>query len=212
MSRKSIQFSDTKIACDDAFYDQSGHSAGSVPARWYPVWCNPLAEPFPTDQNRELRRRLITWMKNGAVSAATAILGATAVAVAPMTNADDFSGTYRFNAPAQGYSTGFSTTWTVTPCGDGCVHITTASGGTDTDAHLEGPYWVFFRYADPGVNCGTDPATLNPRILPALMRYTVNPQTLMGQFQPDGTPCGAVSMPRSEEHTSELQSRLNLVC
>lgn len=133
--------------------------------------------------------------KGWILAVASTLWGTTAVAVAPIAIADEFSGTYRFDAPAQGYAGGFSTTWTVTPCGSGCVHIATASGGTDTDAHLEGPYWVFFRYADPGVYCGTDPATFNPRVLPASIRYTVNPDTLTGQFQPDGTPCGGVPVP-----------------
>lgn len=140
-------------------------------------------------------------MHAAALSAATTLLCGMALGFAQTANADEFSGNYRFDAPPQGFAKGFSTTWTVTPCGDGCVHITTASGGTDTDAHLEGPHWVFFRYADPGVNCGTDQNTLRPRILPALMRYTVNPETLIGQFQAEGAPCGAVSMPARFELT-----------
>lgn len=144
---------------------------------------------------------MIARMRGGTLSAVAIVLGGMALAMAQLASADDFSGTYQFDAPPQGYSKGFSTTWTVTPCGAGCVHITTASGGTDTDAHREGPYWVFSRYADPGVNCGTDQTTMKPRILPAVMRYTVNPETLIGQFQAEGSPCGGVSMPSRFELT-----------
>ncbi|MEO6794778.1 MAG: hypothetical protein ABI253_06625, partial [Mycobacterium sp.] len=59
--------------------------------------------------------------------AGAALIG-TAVAAAPVAAADDFSGTYAFNATAQGYTKGFATTWTVTPCGVDCRHITTATG------------------------------------------------------------------------------------
>lgn len=134
-------------------------------------------------------------MKISALAVSVAAFGGIALAVAPTATADDFTGTYAFDAPSQGYTKGFSTTWTVTPCGDDCRHITTATGGTDTEAHLDGPYWIFWRYADPGVRCGQDPLTFKERIWPATLRYTINPETLVGQFQPEGQPCGGVPLP-----------------
>ena len=134
-------------------------------------------------------------MKRTGLIAGAVALGAAAVAGAPIAYADDFSGTYAFTAPAQGYTKGFSTTWTVTPCGEDCRHITTATGGTDTEAHREGPYWVFFRFADPGVECPGNQYVMTRTKMPATLRYTVNPDTLIGQFQPEGTPCGGTPMP-----------------
>lgn len=134
-------------------------------------------------------------MKRSMLPAGLLMAGGLAIAAAPSAHADDFSGTYAFNAPAQGYTKGFSTTWTVRPCGEDCRHITTATGGTDTDAHREGPYWVFFRYADPGVDCPANAYIMTRTKMPATLRYTVNPETLIGQFQPEGTPCGGTPMP-----------------
>lgn len=134
-------------------------------------------------------------MKAGTVMASAALFGGITLALAPPAKADDFNGTYAFNAPAQGYTKGFSTTWNVTPCGDDCRHITTASGGTDTDAHREGQNWVFWRYADPGIECPGNAYIMTRTKMPATLRYTVNPETLIGQFQPEGTPCGGTPMP-----------------
>ncbi len=131
---------------------------------------------------------------NTRMLAAGAML-AGGLAAAPIAHADDFSGSYTFNAPAQGYMAGFTTTWTVTPCGDDCRHITTATGLTDVDAHREGANWVFFRDADPGVECPGNAYVMTRTKMPATLRYTVNPDTLMGQFQPQGTPCGGTPMP-----------------
>ncbi|MBS9534447.1 hypothetical protein KIH27_12710 [Mycobacterium sp. M1] len=134
-------------------------------------------------------------MKPVGFLAGAAALGVAMVVSAPIARADDFSGTYAFTAPAQGYTQGFATTWTVTPCGEDCRHITTPTGATDTDAHREGPYWVFFRYADPGVECPGNQYVMTRTKRPATLRYTVNPDTLVGQFQPEGTPCGGTPMP-----------------
>ncbi|MEB3071003.1 hypothetical protein [[Mycobacterium] vasticus] len=134
-------------------------------------------------------------MTRSASMAAAALAVGLAIAAAPAAHADDFSGTYSFNAPAQGYTKGFSTTWTVTPCGDDCRHITTATGGTDTDAHREGPHWVFYRYADPGVDCPSNAYIMTRTKMPATLRYTVDPEKMIGQFQPEGTPCGGTPMP-----------------
>lgn len=157
------------------------------------------ADCVSAGQGRHLNRGV--GMKSGVFVAGLFAFSGIAFTAAPAANAADFSGTYAFNAPAQGYTPGFSTTWTVTPCGAGCVHIKTATGQTDTDAHLEGPYWVFFRDADPGVRCGPDPLTFKERIWPATLRYTVNPETLLGQFQPEGMPCGGVPLPSRFELT-----------
>lgn len=97
----------------------------------------------------------------------------------------DFSGQYAY--VYTGGQGGFSTTWSVRPCGDTCVHITTASGLTDTDAHLTGGRWVFERYDEQGIACD------NQKIMPATVRFSVDPRTLQGELQPLGTPCGGTS-------------------
>lgn len=134
------------------------------------------------------------WRKNMAtmVTSVAAAYG-VAIAAAAMAYADDFSGNYAFSPAAAGGQS--SSIWTVTPCGDACVHITSSTGGTDTDAYRDGPYWVFERDVDPGIECPGNAYNLQIRKLPALIRFTIDPDTLKGQYQPVGTPCGAVPLP-----------------
>ncbi|MEO8815961.1 MAG: hypothetical protein ABI307_01620 [Mycobacterium sp.] len=102
-----------------------------------------------------------------------------------------FHGQYLYQALGGGQGASFSTTWTVTPCGSGCVHITTASGLTDTNAHLEGPSWVFEKYDEAGIVCD------NRKVLPATVQFSINPDSLQGELQPEGDPCGGTSRPSS---------------
>src|SRR5574337_173617 len=119
--------------------------------------------------------------------------GGVALVGAATAHADDFNGKYAFRLGTGGGES--SSVWTVTPCGDGCVHITSSTGGTDTDAYRDGPYWVFERVVDPGIECPGNPYNFQIRKLPATMRFTINPDTLLGQYQPVGTPCGAIPLP-----------------
>ena len=108
--------------------------------------------------------------------------GSTGPATAP---AAAFQGQYTYQAPGSGAP--FATTWTVTPCGSGCVHITTASGLTDTDAHLKGSDWVFEKFDAAGIVCD------NRKVLPATVQFVVDPHSLHGTLQPQGSPCGGTS-------------------
>lgn len=137
---------------------------------------------------------MIRWF----VKTATAVAGvvtASGVALtgAAVAHAEDFSGKYAVSIGMDGG--GSAAIWTVTPCGDACVHITSSAGGTDTDAYRDGPYWVFERDVDPGIECPGNSYVLQTRKLPATIRFTINPDTLKGQYQPVGTPCGAVPLP-----------------
>ncbi|MBS9534448.1 hypothetical protein KIH27_12715 [Mycobacterium sp. M1] len=132
-------------------------------------------------------------MKSQAIAAATfALAGGAAVAAAALAGAEvaaspDFTGTYAYAYNGGSNGTPFSTTWTVTPCGDGCAHIVTASGLTDTNAHLSGGKWVFQRYDDAGILCD------NHKLMGATVEFRVDPRTLQGELQPQGTPCGGTS-------------------
>lgn len=123
------------------------------------------------------------------VAAAAAIAGGTTFGLAERHHAPEpgFHGQYAYQAAATGHGTPFSTTWTVTDCGSGCVHITTASGLTDTDAHLEGSSWVFERYDEAGIVCD------NHKVLPATVQFSINPDSLQGTVHPQGDPCGGAS-------------------
>lgn len=122
-------------------------------------------------------------------------VGSIAIAGAPVAAADEFSGTYAYR-PGVGATAGaFTSLWTVTPCGDGCRHIVSANGATDTEAHLEGPFWVFERFVDPGVECPGNSYTIVGRKVPATMRFKINSDSLIGQYQPMGTPCGGTAPP-----------------
>ncbi|MEO6794780.1 MAG: hypothetical protein ABI253_06635 [Mycobacterium sp.] len=132
-------------------------------------------------------------MKAIAFTAATfALAGAGALATAAAAGAEvaatgDFSGQYAYSYSGGTNGSPFSTTWTVTPCGAGCAHIKTASGLTDTDAHLAGGRWVFQRYDDAGILCD------NHKLMGATVEFRVDPRTLAGELQPQGSPCGGTS-------------------
>lgn len=131
-------------------------------------------------------------MKTAIFTAAVFALGGACLAASATADAEaavpDFSGQYTYLYSGGQNGTPFSTTWTVNPCGDRCVHITTASGLTDTDAHLDnGKRWVFDRYDEAGIICD------NHKVLPATVRFSVDPSTLQGELQPQGTPCGGAS-------------------
>lgn len=100
---------------------------------------------------------------------------------------DRFHGRYAYQAAGDSQGAPFTTTWTVTRCGTGCVHITTASGLTDTDAHLEGSAWVFEKYDEAGIVCD------NHKVLPATVQFSIDPASLQGKLQPQGDPCGGTS-------------------
>ncbi|MEO6794779.1 MAG: hypothetical protein ABI253_06630 [Mycobacterium sp.] len=121
--------------------------------------------------------------------------GLITIAGAPIAAADDFAGQYAFREGVGPTAGDFSSVWTVTPCGDDCRHIVTSTGATDTEAHLDGPYWVFDKYVDPGVECPGTSYTIVKRKVPATMRFTISSDTLIGQFQPVGTPCGGIAPP-----------------
>lgn len=127
-----------------------------------------------------------------------------AVAGAATANADDFDGTYAFRQGVGPTAGEFSSVWTVTPCGDDCRHITTSTGATDTEAHLDGPYWVFDKYVDPGIECPGNSYNFHKTKLPATMQFRISPETLMGQYQPVGTPCGGTPMPTAFSLTKTL--------
>lgn len=134
-------------------------------------------------------------MKTRMLAAGALLLGSIAVAGAPIAAADDFSGTYAFRQGVGPTAGAFSAVWTVTPCGDDCRHIVTSTGATDTEAHLDGPYWVFDKFVDPGVECPGNSYTMAKRKVPATMHFKINPDTLLGQYQPLGTPCGGTAVP-----------------
>ncbi|MBS9534440.1 hypothetical protein KIH27_12675 [Mycobacterium sp. M1] len=127
-------------------------------------------------------------MKLTLLAAAAALAGTATVGLSTTGDTPEagFSGRYAYLA-AGGSDAGFATTWTVTGCGADCVHITTASGLTDTDAHREGDTWVFTRYDSAGIRCD------NAKVLPATIRFTIDPASLHGRLEPEGTPCGGVS-------------------
>ena len=130
-------------------------------------------------------------MKITLLAAAAVLAGGTTFGIAHHGNSDTpaagFHGQYAYAAPGSSPSGPFTTTWTVTPCGDGCVHITTASGLTDTDAHLEGSSWVFSKYDKAGIICD------NRKVLPATVQFSIDPESLVGKLQPEGNPCGGTS-------------------
>lgn len=130
-------------------------------------------------------------MKNSVIAAATlavaAALGTAATAGAEVAVTPDFSGRYAYTYSGGSNGTPFSTTWTVTPCGSGCAHIATSSGLTNTDAHLAGGRWVFARYDEAGILCD------NQKLMGATVEFRVDPQTLKGELQPQGNPCGGTS-------------------
>lgn len=132
-------------------------------------------------------------MKHSVIAAATvaaagaAVLATAAVAGAEVAATPDFSGQYAYSYSGGTSGVPFATTWTVTPCGPGCAHVTTSSGLTDTDAHLYGGRWVFQRYDDAGIRCD------NQKLMGATVEFRVDPQTLKGELQPQGNPCGGTS-------------------
>lgn len=129
-----------------------------------------------------------------AIAAAPVLLG-LAIAGAATAAADDFNGTYAYRPLTADGAGEFSSVWTVTPCGDDCLHIRSSSGATDADAHRDGANWVFDRFVDPGIECPGNSYNLTKRKLATTMRFRINPDTLMGQYQPVGTPCGGTPVP-----------------
>lgn len=123
------------------------------------------------------------------VAAAAAIAGGTTFGLVGHHSpaAPGFHGQYAYQSANTGHGGPFTTTWTVTPCGSQCVHITTASGLTDTDARLEGSSWVFEKYDEAGIVCD------NHKVLPATVQFSINPDSLQGKAQPQGDPCGGAS-------------------
>lgn len=119
-------------------------------------------------------------------AAAAAVVGTATFGLSGSDETPGFTGRYAYLAADSGDGP-FATTWTVTPCGAGCVHITTSSGLTDTDAHLEGSEWVFSKYDEAGIRCD------NRKVLPATIRFSVDPASLRGTLQPQGSPCGGAS-------------------
>lgn len=98
--------------------------------------------------------------------------------------ADNFSGTYTYSAPASGSTPAVTATWTVTPCGPGCAHVT-SSTGWNVDAQLIHGTWVTVRY-DQGVFYCPDGSTA-----PGIKADIIDPNTLQGQIQPlPGPACG----------------------
>ena len=127
--------------------------------------------------------------------ASALVFGGLAVAAAPTALADDFSGTYAFRSGVGETAGAFSSVWTVTPCGADCRHIVTSTGATDAEAHLEGGNWAFDRFVDPGIECPGNSYNFTKRKLPVTMHFRINPDTLLGQYQPLGTPCGGIAPP-----------------
>lgn len=123
------------------------------------------------------------------LAAATAFAAAipAATATGEVATSADFTGEYAYTYSGGSNGTPFATTWSVTPCGDGCVHIKTASGLTDTNAYRDGGFWVFERYDEAGVRCD------NNTLVPARVRFKVDPSALVGELQPLGSPCGGAS-------------------
>lgn len=159
-------------------------------------WCRKRSEQVCTWTRFEtaiMSEMLDRYKKMSAVAISAVAVGGAATAGVPAAHADDFNGKYGFRAGVGGAE--FSSVWTVTPCGEGCVHIVSSTGGTDTDAYRDGRYWVFDRIVDPGIECPPSPYNFQRRKLPATMRFTINADSLAGQYQPVGTPCGAVSLP-----------------
>ena len=134
-------------------------------------------------------------MRTAISTIAAIFLGAAAVAGAPIAAADDFSGEYAYRPGVGPMAGDFSALWTVTPCGDGCRHIVTSTGATDAEAHLEGSYWVFDKFVDPAVECPGNSYTIVSRKVSATVHFKINPDSLIGQFQPLGTPCGGTTVP-----------------
>ena len=94
-------------------------------------------------------------------------------------SADPLSGTYslvsdqsqrKLNGVPTPYRNS-STVWNITPCGDGCAHITSATGWTATAA-LNNGRWEFTREA--AWNCP------DGRNLPNFIAYSIDAATLTG--------------------------------
>lgn len=120
------------------------------------------------------------------LAATTAVLAGTAIALAAPASADDFSGVYTYNGPPT--ATTNTTTWTVTPCGPGCAHVVSASGETNTDAHLVGGSWTFQGQYPDAFDCA------DGSIVPGIKVFTLDPNTLQGQIDtPPAPACGSPS-------------------
>jgi hypothetical protein len=95
----------------------------------------------------------------------------------PASAEESLSGTYTVTA-----STGV-VTWTITPCGPGCAHVTTSGGSAD--ARLANGQWAFVIRRPDAVRCG------DGRTVPATLNYSFDAATLTGRIEPtDVGGCG----------------------
>jgi hypothetical protein len=101
--------------------------------------------------------------------AAAAVFAGAALGLASPANADAFSGTFTPNGP------GLHSTWVVTPCGSGCVHVADSSGWS-ADAHPFGDVWRFVVDLPDGTKCNND------GIAPGTVTFKVDAARQEGTF------------------------------
>ncbi|OBI24098.1 hypothetical protein A5713_08180 [Mycobacterium sp. E2497] len=78
-----------------------------------------------------------------------ALVAAATVGYASPARADDgLSGTYNYVN-----ETGFTSTWTVTPCGPGCAHVFTSHSAANYDLKLSNGRWVATVNPPDAVHC-----------------------------------------------------------
>lgn len=82
------------------------------------------------------------------------------------------------------------TTWSVTPCGSGCVHIVSSTGFINQDVHLQNGKWVWNSRDPKGIKCGDGTSQ------PANQSYSLDAITLNGTIHAVsvGPACGLPSM------------------
>jgi hypothetical protein len=91
-----------------------------------------------------------------------------AVALAVPAWADELNGVY-----SVAWDDGENTTWTFTPCGEGCVHVTSNKGGWSTNGHLANGTWTLDQYQS-NFTCKNGPS------LPQTNNVTIDAATLSG--------------------------------
>jgi hypothetical protein len=125
----------------------------------------------------------------------TAVFAGISVVLAAPVQANYFEGKYDVTSSDHSVST-----WSVTPCGSGCVHIVSSTGFINEDAHFQNGKWVWNSRNPEGIKCGDGTA------FPANESYSVDPITLNGTIHgvSVGPACGLPSM-EADQTISLLQ-------
>jgi len=134
-------------------------------------------------------------MKIRTLSVNAVVCAGISIVLAPPGQANYFEGKYDVASSDHTVST-----WSVTPCGSGCVHIVSSTGFINQDVHMQNGKWVWNSRNPRGIKCADGTA------LPANESYSLDAITLNGTIHgvSVGPACGLPSV-EADQTISLLQ-------